>query len=251
MDGDILKVSVVGVSMQGKGHMADGTECQDYFKKYENDGIYAIVMSDGAGSKAKSFLGAKAVVEDVIEYLVDNFNTFQSVSDSEIERTLLEVGVKALKKQGEIISDFACTLLFFITDGEKYICGNIGDGRIFLCDNQPSLLLGGQSGEIVNETNFISDASALLYFKVIKGYFGNDTLFVLATDGIGNLLYDRLENRPCIAIDKIKHWTEKYNERQVEYILKENIIKVFRELTVDDVSIALVYKNMEGIRQGE
>lgn len=249
MDGDFLKLSIIGASLQGKGHMADGVECQDYFEKYESNGIYAVALSDGAGSKTHSYYGARAVVPAIIKYLADNFPSLIASSDREIEKSVLKIGVQALREQGENISDFACTLLFLVTDGERYICGNIGDGKIFSYDNHASLLMYGESGNSVNETNFISDATASLYFKVIKGYFSSNTLFVLTTDGIGNLLFDRSSNKPCAALDKIKSWTEKYSEEQVEYILKENTIEVFRELTVDDVSIVLVYKNTEALNR--
>lgn len=79
--------------------------------------------------------------------------------------------------------------------------------------------------------------------KIIKGFFSNNSLYILTTDGVGRLLFDENQFKTCPALSKMKGWTEKYSPEEVKEILDDNMVNTFFEATTDDVSAVLIYKN--------
>ncbi|MGN0687372.1 MAG: PP2C family serine/threonine-protein phosphatase [Oscillospiraceae bacterium] len=60
---------VTGARVRGKKHKHDGTNCDDWFETAEVEGCIIAVVSDGAGSKSLSRIGARLCCEGAVEYL--------------------------------------------------------------------------------------------------------------------------------------------------------------------------------------
>ncbi len=63
------RVSVIGARARGKKHKHEGTNCDDWFETAESAGCVIAVVSDGAGSKPLSRIGARVSCEGAVEYL--------------------------------------------------------------------------------------------------------------------------------------------------------------------------------------
>ncbi len=61
--------SVIAASVRGKKHKHEGTNCDDSFAFDFADGCVIAAVSDGAGSKPFSRIGAKSACEAVIKYI--------------------------------------------------------------------------------------------------------------------------------------------------------------------------------------
>lgn len=60
---------IMGASVRGKKHKHEGTNCDDWFETAETDGILIAAVSDGAGSKKFSRIGAKTACKSAVDFL--------------------------------------------------------------------------------------------------------------------------------------------------------------------------------------
>ncbi len=58
-----------GARVRGKKHKHDGTNCDDWFETAATDDYFIAVVSDGAGSKSLSRVGARLCCEGAVQYL--------------------------------------------------------------------------------------------------------------------------------------------------------------------------------------
>lgn len=63
------RCSVIGARVRGKKHKHEGTNCDDWFETAESAGCLIAVVSDGAGSRPLSRIGARVSCEGAVEYL--------------------------------------------------------------------------------------------------------------------------------------------------------------------------------------
>ena len=82
------ELNLIGARVRGKMHKHNGTNCDDWFE-FDVSGDWAIIaVSDGAGSKKFSRVGAKVSCQAAVQYLVDalkshkikEFNTTEDLS---------------------------------------------------------------------------------------------------------------------------------------------------------------------------
>ena len=66
---DLNGFTVTGARVRGKSHKHAGTNCDDYFQVGHSGSWNIIAVSDGAGSKKFSRIGAKVATTGVVEYL--------------------------------------------------------------------------------------------------------------------------------------------------------------------------------------
>ena len=69
-------VPTVAARVRGKKHKNDGTNCDDWYKVAEWEDIALFAVSDGAGSKRFSRVGAKAACEAALAYLQEELPHF-------------------------------------------------------------------------------------------------------------------------------------------------------------------------------
>ncbi len=67
------KSTVIGARVRGKKHKHEGTNCDDWFETANFEDITFIAVSDGAGSKKFSRIGARASCKAAVGYLLSAF----------------------------------------------------------------------------------------------------------------------------------------------------------------------------------
>ena len=60
---------IMAARARGKKHKHEGSNCDDWFETAETDGCIIAVVSDGAGSKPLSRIGARVCCETAVQYL--------------------------------------------------------------------------------------------------------------------------------------------------------------------------------------
>ncbi|GJD19114.1 hypothetical protein RIVM261_040700 [Rivularia sp. IAM M-261] len=69
-------LKLIGARVRGKGHKHQGTNCDDWFEFSVSGNWTIIAVSDGAGSKNFSRVGAKASCEAAVKYLSQKLKNF-------------------------------------------------------------------------------------------------------------------------------------------------------------------------------
>ena len=69
----IEKIRQASACVKGKDHEKKGVVCQDKTFYNKSNGIHVIVLSDGAGSRKFSHIGAEIVTKTIGEYITQNF----------------------------------------------------------------------------------------------------------------------------------------------------------------------------------
>ena len=180
---------LAGTSVTGAGHRRDGTPCQDAcFYEQRDEGTFALVACDGAGSRSRSAEGAAAVAPTVGRLLLSNAEDV--VSRRLRGDAIVDVARSAIEAiVGSSITpcrpdDFACTMVALLVHGNTAMSCHIGDGAIVCleaeiarCISPPQRAAGGGSG-----TQFVTSPGALprMWKYDVPEYL---TGFLCCTDG--------------------------------------------------------------------
>lgn len=76
----LLEGGVTGARVRGKKHKHEGTNCDDWFEIENIDEWVLIAVSDGAGSKKYSRIGARESCKSAIAFLKDNLSQIKAES---------------------------------------------------------------------------------------------------------------------------------------------------------------------------
>jgi hypothetical protein len=193
-----------GCSVVGTSHLRTNTPCQDFCAIHDialGRGIEAMiaVAADGAGSAARSEVGAREACLTFLEFaklaLCRVGTAIDVLGDGFASEALYDVRQsleQMARDAGEPLSSFACTLLgAIVTDHDAYFL-QVGDGAIVFRMRGPGgnapwrLALQPQRGEFVNETMFVTrtDAERQLTLSRVEGEIAE---FALMTDGVEQL----------------------------------------------------------------
>ena len=80
---------VIAARVRGKKHKHEGTNCDDWFATAQHQGITFVTVSDGAGSKKFSRVGAKISCQAAIGYLMKTFENLL-IKEPDINNALTE-----------------------------------------------------------------------------------------------------------------------------------------------------------------
>ncbi len=185
-----VRASVIGAS-----HNATGLNCQDRHDVLlttdaTGGDILALVVSDGAGSAAKSEAGSELTCRMFIAIVEDYFLGGGVLA--EINEDLLDTWVNKIHEAlvdkaadvGCILRDLACTLLALIVGKSRAIAVQVGDGAIVVRNSgRYEVAIWPQSGQYVNSTYFVTDDDFMnnLRLVIINEEIDEAAVF---TDGI-------------------------------------------------------------------
>lgn len=192
---------VIGVS-----HEKQGMPCQDYGKYEISHDVIVGAVADGAGSAKYSDIGAKLVVNSVVDHLLQIAERIQKrkrctlcssqvLSEKTAEKLFTETLSKArviLQEQANSkdysIDELACTLLAFVATPEWVAAMQIGDGFIVTraTDSEYKLIFPPDKGEFANETTFVTSSNAKDEMRV-KVLPGKSEFICASTDGLEKL----------------------------------------------------------------
>ena len=218
---------------------------------------FAVVLADGAGSKAFADIGSRYAAQCVGKRLAEDFENLYSEDESTLKEKIIEKSLEKIKGEAEEkqndVGEFSATLLFVAISQGRYIAGNLGDGVIgFEKNGAYGVMFHPIRGEFANQTFFITHKNAAQIIEIKRGELDGITGFVLMTDGVSDLLYSRRERELSAACLKIQEWLRCNPQKKVCQALENNIKNLFREKTGDDCSLAVVGKlslSNESLRQ--
>jgi hypothetical protein len=209
-----------------------------------------IALADGAGSRARSEIGAEVVVRAMLRLLSAEFDEIYCLCGDDryaakqrIHRHLLELLDRAAVRHDCNRDSLASTLLFVAHKAGRFVAGHIGDGVIAQvdADGVPVTLSQPENGEYANTTVFVTDAAALEKFRLVHGESeAKVTGFVLMSDGCAESLYDKKTGNPAAAVAKLLAWNQELSRTKVDAILAANLEQTFAKKSSEDCSLALL-----------
>ena len=249
----------------GIDHVKSGLPCQDRTAYAMKNGVRVIVLSDGAGSKKNSDLGADVTTKTAAKMLSERFDEYFLLLENEpirgnklakeiVKEVYKNLNEVAAQNDGLSIIEMSCTLMFVAMKEDKYIQGHIGDGLIGeLITNEQGVNVQIRSlpenNGAPNITFFITDSDAVDNFRITSGYMPSNVKgFVLMSDGPEEVLFDPIKktlNQYIINLFSMYKGTS-YNlyKKTLERFLSEQISKY----SYDDLSLNFMYMENEPIQ---
>lgn len=236
----------VQCAVQGRGHIKDGTPCQDKTYHLFENGISVIALADGAGSASMSHFGAEFVTRKICELLTQQFDIYFNEDDgATIKRVIVGILMEGLEKLSEElnceIKDLASTLLVAAVYDGKYIILHIGDGVIgYVKNDELKIASHPENGEFVNTTVFVTSKDALPTMKMMKGQLNGITGFALMSDGTEASLYNKREKSLAPALKKIMDLSHIMEADCLQNEIKRSFENVIKNSTTDDCSLIIL-----------
>lgn len=257
----VQKWKQCGTCVQGIDHKAAGVVCQDGVAAAAANGVHAIALSDGGGSRKLSQIGSAVSTRAVCALLVERFDELyvrmEHISRgghkaarelTELKLEILDAVLAALRAEltpERKLADFGCTLQFFATKDGRYVAGHVGDGVIAAIyqrglSRAVEVLSHPENGDGPNITFFVTDHNAREHLRLQHGYAPQLEGVLMMSDGPEEVLY-----HPQTGMHPN---TQKLFDNFVAVGLAryEAILKQFLEKTVagrsfDDLSLNLLY----------
>ncbi len=245
----------------GKDHIESNIPCQDRVNSYSKNGIHAIALADGAGSRSASDIGAEILTTKVVKYLVDNFDELLISTESEnlnnAFTSYYTLREKLIVHLNEALNSFlitnnklsfrdlASTLLFVVFDSENYLIGHIGDGLIAAykynqLERYTKLMSIPENGAESNITFFFTESDVSKHFRLYRGSMRNILGFALLSDGPEEVLFDASYGLSPNLESIFKNFHLK-SETQYSKVLEELLKNKIAQFSFDDLSMNVIY----------
>jgi serine/threonine protein phosphatase PrpC len=201
-------------SVRGKSHKKTKTPNQDAFGVMRVKGAFAVVVSDGLGSREKSQIGSRAAVESVI---AASRMVTEQTDGADIIR--LVHAIWRTRLSGFDAKSCACTCLFIILfNSGRIFAATLGDGVIAIKNGEKQSLLVSDK-DFANSTDAL-DTCKLAEWRSIDEQTLGDISIMLATDGVSDDieeggLFDFMD----FVLNKIEHDNFTKRERN-NYVVK-------------------------------
>ena len=245
----------------GKDHISDNKPCQDKVESYAQNGIYAIALADGAGSRKFSDKGAEIVTKTVVKYLVEQFDdliismenektdspftAYHSLRKRLIVHISEALNAYTISNSNVEYRDLASTMLFVVFKDDQYVMGHLGDGLIVSYQYQlgeafPKIMSIPENGAASNITFFMTENDVDQHLRLYKGDMSNILGFLLMSDGPEEVLYDERTGLNANVESLFTNFhlkdTQTYAQ-QLQRLLSERIAQI----SYDDLSLNLIY----------
>jgi len=152
---------VIGASVRGQEHDAEGLPCQDFWAHLVEGDTVAICVCDGAGSARLSREGAIVVANVVASHLMSE-KPMSRESILWVLRSAREALELRATADGANLADFACTLLAVWANSRAIWTAHLGDGVIVgrsRSSDEVTLVSQPQRGQYANETFFLTSTN--------------------------------------------------------------------------------------------
>lgn len=244
-------IQITNLSLTGRKHRDKGFPCEDASLAVNQNGVYVVCLSDGAGGSQYTHanIGSKCVVETICDLMVRHFDAFFfELHESTVRSVLIaavqaELAIRSKELSLPGMESMSSTMLFCAVKDTRMICGHIGDGvivRVTGSGLQPISL--PQNGEDASSTIFMTLPEAQDYLRVIRTTVDDTHAVVLMTDGISDMVFDgtKLLIMPVVArLAELAALSKDECEIQMTQTIKSFIID--SSPLSDDASIGVLY----------
>lgn len=246
--------SQVSAEVQGSGHKKTDTPCQDKTICISRNKVHLIALADGAGSASLSHYGAEAVITQVGNYVVDNFDNLCELGFKEIKASIAQVmrhTLEALSIQlGCEKRDLSSTFLLVAVKRDRFISIHVGDGVIGILDRDGLKVLSSpENGEYANMTWFTTASSLEAVMRIYAGDASITSGFILMSDGVEPSLYNGTDDTLADAVFNLMYMNAKCSAGEMKAMLEDCLANVISLRTRDDCSLALLsrtrFKNFD------
>ena len=232
-----IKINISYSAIIGENHIKNGKICEDYVDGYSNNNEAVIVLADGGGSKKYALETAMRLCEEICSLFISN-NNFMNFKEAELVSLLNN----ALIAADLPLDEMGSTLLFAAVKDGKYLVGHTGDGVIIKGDGEEfDVFSKPENGEFANITYFLPNfETGEKHMRIQKGDIYEGLSFILASDGVSDMLYDYESLKGMNICNKLNSWNKKYSKDECNEIIKYNLKNILSEYSSDDLSIAVM-----------
>lgn len=182
---------------QGTSHKSTNLPCQDSasYQILSTLGASIAVISDGAGSVARSQIGSKTLTEMICSNLRTYLETEKNITKDSLT-SFVKVGIKQVRnKLAEIgnLNEFHATALILIQLPKKLFTFHIGDGSLNIgsYDKKNNIVITRsepENGEFSNETFFFTEDAWEQHMRVCE--IENPCFYIACSDGIDPFIWN-------------------------------------------------------------
>jgi hypothetical protein len=250
------------IAVQGKDHIETSLPCQDSVSTRTLNGVFAMALGDGAGSKKSSHIGSKLITDKVTSLLVTHFDKylilmeeseskgnpfedFNLLREPLIQELTNELNNFIIKNSDIQFNDLASTLMFYAQKNDTFIMGHLGDGMIIGLVNEAGrqylkVLSYPDNGEEANITFFITNENVKEHFRIYTGKNQHFQGILMMSDGPEEVLYSPQEGIHPNAYAIFQNFHNTISSKYVE-ILKSLLEQEISRFSYDDLSINMLY----------
>lgn len=250
-----------GTAVQGKDHINAGVVCQDNVASASKNGVHAIALSDGGGSRKFSEVGSEYSTRAVCELLVEKFDDFYARQELIVEGgpnapkllmrlrlEILDTVLEALRTQvtpERSLPDFGCTLQFAAVKDGRYIAGHVGDGVIAALyqrglARRVEVLSHPENGGGPNITFFITDHDAKDHLRLQHGECHQLEGILMMSDGPEEVLYNAAGGMHQNTLKLFDNYAGVCHD-QYEANLQRFLTRTVSRHSFDDLSLNMLY----------
>ncbi len=249
------------IRVQGIDHKENQKPCQDAVYTLKDNGVTAIALADGAGSRKNAEIGAQIATKKVCELLTQNFQHYLQISEQQsdpslkkaypsLRETLHDELYRAIAdfahNNTEIkVYDMASTLMFFAFRNGRYIMGHIGDGVIVglqsgLRQDYLDVLSHPDNGDQPNVTFFLTEPDGKDHLRLSIGKVGSLKGILLMSDGPEEVFYDKHKGMHHNTLKVFQNF-QNVIEEEYETVLKNLLDNNVAKYSFDDLSLNLLF----------
>ena len=206
----LQKWKTCGTAVQGVDHIHAKVPCQDNVASAAGNGVHAIALSDGGGSRKFSHVGSAHATRAAAELLVAKFDEYynrmeEAAAEGEkakkvalrLRLEILDAVLCAMRAQvteERTLYDMGCTLQFAAVKNGRYIAGHVGDGVIAALyqrglNRRVEVLSHPENGGGPNVTFFVTDHNAEEHLRLTHGECRQLEGIIMMSDGPEEVLY--------------------------------------------------------------
>lgn len=242
-------------AVQGRSHASERTPCQDSVGTTYRRNVYAIALSDGAGSARLSHYGSQTCAHVLCATLCRHFDDIWHMDADDAGAKLMQTIRERLAGKAKELdaepADLAATALAVAVKRNRFIAAHLGDGVIGVELTGPDgirelkTLSAPDNGEHSNETYFVTSDSAMEHVKIVTGTVRGQqntavSGFILMSDGPEAALYRKADCALAPACQKLLDAGRTLDKKDLQIGLKNTLELIAHSKTHDDCSIALL-----------
>ncbi|MCS7214392.1 MAG: protein phosphatase 2C domain-containing protein [Candidatus Calescibacterium sp.] len=215
-------MTIVGTSVIGVSHLNSGLPCQDACKyKVTANGKAIVAVADGVGSAPKSDIGARFIVNEVLEHLEQIDLKKQRIEEGDIKEVIMFAREKLKKMAEDTQEDFqnlATTLIVVVAyetdDKQKEVMiAHIGDGAVLAESDKLEILSLPEESESKYKVAPITVKNWYDYMHFYK-FKKNFKFIAIITDGCQPVALKKENNGISVPLEEFF--------RPIFYCLKNN-----------------------------